>query len=234
MKVALYMRVSTEDQENENQDLRLREVAEIRGYDIVGIYTDKESGGKRSRPGLDKMIKDARRGRFNGIMAVKVDRIARSLQDLLEIAGNLGSYGVDLLFTDQDLDISSSQGKLMFQILGAFAEYEREIIQDRTKAGLRRARREGKRIGRPGIHHKTKEKVRKLRLDGLSYREISEKVTYKTKKGKVKHISRTQISRILSEGVPKRGGEKSGVTSVEEGTVSKTDVLGTEGVESDV
>jgi len=99
------------------------------------------------------MLRDARRKEWDKVLAVKVDRIARSLKDLLEIAGTLGQHNIGLSFTDQDLDISSSEGRLMFQIMGAFAEYEREIIIERTKAGMRRARKQGKKIGRPKIEH---------------------------------------------------------------------------------
>ena len=217
MKIALYMRVSTEDQENRNQELRLQEVAQAHGWDIVETFQDKESGGKRSRPGLEEMIKGARSGDFNGVVAVKVDRIARSLQDLLEIAGTLGSYGVDLFFTDQDLDISSSQGKLMFQILGAFAEYERDIIKDRTKAGLRRAKREGKKLGRPKIHGSKVRKVRELRADGLSVRRIAEEAG----------ISKSAVSRILRN-VPKTSDSGTGSSQLLDPHGSEGDLLGTD------
>jgi len=220
-KVALYLRVSTDDQTNENQRIRLEEISKVRGYEIVEVYLDQESGGKRSRPGLDRMLSDARRGRFKVVLAVKVDRIARSLQDLLEIAGSLGNSGVDLLFTDQDLDISSSQGRLMFQILGAFAEYERAMIRERTMAGLRRAKRQGKKLGRPKVHGSKVRKVRELREEGLSIRRISEEVG----------ISKSQVSRILS--VPKTSPPNPGVSDTGKFPVPKSSVSGTdEGVSS--
>ena len=217
MKVALYMRVSTEDQHNDNQDLRIREVCEVRGWDIVRVYEDTESGGKRSRPGLDAMLSEAKRGHFSGVVAVKVDRIARSLRDLLEISGSLGRYGVGLYFTDNDIDIDSSQGRLMFSILGAFAEYEREIIRDRTKAGLRRARRSGKKIGRPKIHGSKVVKIQDLHREGLSVRKIADRV----------QVSKSAVSRILREGVPKGSPSKTGGSGIENGGVPKPDVSGT-------
>ena len=173
MKVALYMRVSTDDQTNKNQEITLQEVAKIRGYDIVSIYQDQDSGSKKFRPGLDSLLSDSRSGKFAAVVSVKVDRIARSLRDLLDIAATLGRNNVDLIFTDQDLDITSSQGRLMFKILGAFAEYEREIIVERTKAGLRRAKREGKHIGRPSIHYMKRDKVIRLHNEGKSIRIIA-------------------------------------------------------------
>lgn len=209
------MRVSTDEQTNANQQLRLEEITNLRGWEISEIYQDQESGGKRSRPGLNRMLSDAKRGTFETVLAVKVDRIARSLTDLLEIAGILGSYGVGLSFTDQDFDISSSNGKLMFQILGAFAEWERGMIRERTKAGLRRAEREGKKLGRPRIHGSRVRKVWELKDEDLSVRKIAEKVG----------ISKSQVSKILS--VHKRYPEKVGGSTTGEGGVHKTNVLGT-------
>jgi len=189
MKVAGYMRVSTDHQNNENQKIRLEEFATQRGYDIFAIYEDTESGGKRNRPGLEKMLKRARRGHFNMVIAVKIDRIARSLQDLLEIAGKLGEYNVGLSFTDQDIDIGSSQGKLLFQILGAFAEFERDMIRERTKAGIERARRQKKHIGRPKVNGAKVVKVRRLREEGMSMNRIAHEVG----------IGKGSVVRILKE-----------------------------------
>ena len=200
MKIALYMRVSTDDQTNANQEIRLQELAAFRQYEIVQIYQDQESGAKRSRPALEEMLSDAQKGKFQAVLTVKVDRIARSLRDLLEIAGTLGQYNVDLLFADQNIDIKSAEGKLMYLILGAFAEFEREIIVERTKAGLRRARKAGRTMGRPKIHHEIVERVKRLHADGMSYRLIQQNVTYQTRDGKLKHISKAKIGEIL-EGV---------------------------------
>ena len=207
MKVALYLRVSTDHQNNENQKIRLVEFCEKREWEIFKIYQDEESGSKRKRPGLDSMLLDARKDLFDKVIAVKVDRLARSLRDLLEISGRLGDCAVSLSFTDQDLDISSSQGRLMFQILGAFAEYEREIIIERTKAGQRRARREGKKIGRPKIHWQTKKRILDLSDEGLSIRKIS---------GRVK-VSVGTVQKVVSD--------YRGVRSVEEGPVQVMEVI---------
>lgn len=210
MKIVLYMRVSTDDQTNENQRIRLDETVNQRGWTLVDTYQDQESGAKRSRPGLDQLLKDARAGRFDLVLVTKVDRISRSLQDLLEIAAKLGEYNVSLSFTDQPIDISSSMGKAFFQILGAFAELERSMIIERTKAGLRRARREGKRIGRPPLHHETRNKVQRLREKGKSMREISRETG----------LSIGTVHKTLTE--------KEGESPVQESTVHKTFVLRTE------
>jgi DNA invertase Pin-like site-specific DNA recombinase len=207
MKVAGYMRVSTDHQNNENQRMRLEEYCNRRGWDLIDIYEDEESGSKRNRPGLDKMLKDARSYNFDKVLAVKVDRIARSLSDLLEISGKLGDSAVSLSFTDQDLDISSSQGRLMFQILGAFAEYEREIIIERTKAGQKRARKQGKKIGRPKLNGMTKIKIIRLSQEGESIRRIAEwcKVSVGT------------VHKVLKE--------YRGVSPVQDDDVHKTEVI---------
>lgn len=207
MKVALYMRVSTDHQQNENQLLVLERVAIQRGLDIVGRFKDKESGAKRNRPGLNDLLSEARKGSFQLVLAVKIDRIARSLKDLLEISGKLGSYGVGLSFTDQDIDISSSAGRLMFQILGAFAEWERELNRERTIAGQNRARREGKRIGRPKLHWQTKRRILDLSDEGLSIRKIAGRV----------NVSVGTVQKVVSD--------FRGVPSVENETVHKTEVI---------
>jgi DNA invertase Pin-like site-specific DNA recombinase len=165
------------------------------------------------------MLSTARSGKIGKVIAVKVDRIARSLQDLLEIAGKLGNYNVDLEFTDQDVDISSSQGKLMFQILGAFAEYELKIVGERTKAGLRRAKNEGKKLGRPKIHGSKAVKVMSLMEEhpDWGYRRIALEVG----------ISPASVTRIVKR-VSKRGSEKSPGSTTGIDTVSKSSVLETE------
>jgi DNA invertase Pin-like site-specific DNA recombinase len=207
------MRVSTDHQTNENQRLRIEEFCNSHNWDLVKIYQDEESGSKRNRPGLDEMIRDSRRDDFGKVVAVKVDRIARSLGDLLDIAGRLSEYAVSLSFTDQDIDISSSQGKLMFQILGAFAEWEREMIIERTKAGMRRAQKQGKKIGRPKINGMTKQKVIDLRKEGYSYSVIQKETG----------LSKGKISQILT--VHKGLMKKRGVSPIENGDVHKTEVI---------
>jgi len=227
MKVALYMRVSTDEQTTDNQEIQLIDISKARGYTVVGSYKDIISGKKKSRPELDRMLSDARKGKFDIVLSVKVDRISRSLRDLLHIAGTLGEYNIDLKFTDQDFDISSSQGKLMFQILGAFGEFEREMIVERTKAGLRRAKGKGQKLGRPKINGMIVQKVKNLHAMKRSYREISKQVTYTTKEGKVRHVSVTQVSRIL-KGVPKTPPSNMEISPSDKGGVPKTSVIGTE------
>lgn len=173
MNVVGYMRVSTDHQTNENQRLRITEFCDRRGWDLLRFYEDIESGRKRKRSGLEELLKDSRQDKFDKVVAVRVDRLSRSLIDLIEISGKLSDNAVSISFTEHDIDISSSMGRAMFQIMGVFAELEREVIVERTKAGQRRARREGKKIGRPKINGMTIDKIRRLRREGLSIRKVA-------------------------------------------------------------
>lgn len=148
MKVGLYARVSTKDQTTDNQIIRLREYCQSRGYEVVGEYVDVASGKLTHRPQLDAMLKDAKKRRFDKIIAIKIDRIGRSLINLKNIVENLTTWGIGLEMVDQDIDTSSASGRLMISLLGAFAEYERELIVERTNDGIARARKQGKDIGR--------------------------------------------------------------------------------------
>lgn len=149
MIVALYARVSTIDQDAENQLLRMREVARSRGYTIYAEYTDVASGACSRRPQLDQMLKAAKAGKVQKIMAIKLDRIARSVINLTTIMQDLEAWGVAVEFLDQPIDTSSPSGKLTTTILAAMAEFERELISDRTRDGLARAKSQGKCAGRP-------------------------------------------------------------------------------------
>jgi DNA invertase Pin-like site-specific DNA recombinase len=139
-RAALYLRVSTDKQSVENQIRDLRLVAERRGWQVVEIYRDEGiSGAKRrdQRPGLDAMLKDASRRRFDVVMAWAIDRLGRSLIDLLGTIEHLEAAGVDLYLDQQSIDTTTPMGKLLFQITGAFAEFERTMIRQRIHAGLR-------------------------------------------------------------------------------------------------
>ena len=177
MKAALYARVSRadKDQNPENQLIKLREYARNHGFVTYNEYVDHASGAQPSRPQLDRMLADARGHRFNAIIAVKLDRIGRSALNLLEILRDLEHDRIGLICTDQQIDTTIPMGKLLFTLLGAIAEFERELIRERTKDGLARAIAQGKRLGRPPNPARTDEIVR-LRQEGLSYRQIAEKL----------------------------------------------------------
>jgi DNA invertase Pin-like site-specific DNA recombinase len=153
-QVAIYVRVSTDKQAIENQLRELRRVAEHRGWRVVQEYRDagiSGAKGREARPGLDEMLKDAQRRRFDVVMAWAIDRLGRSLIDLLGTIQALEACGVDLYLDQQALDTTTPAGKLMFQITGAFAEFERSMIRQRVNAGLKRAVEAGKQLGRPRI-----------------------------------------------------------------------------------
>ncbi len=151
-RAAIYVRVSTDRQTIENQLEALRRVAEARGWQEIGIYRDSGisgSKGRAERPGLDQMLKDAGRGKFDVVMAWAIDRVGRSLIDLLGTIQSLEACGVDLYLDQQAIDTTTPAGKLMFQVTGAFAEFERAMIKERVHAGLERAKKQGKTLGRP-------------------------------------------------------------------------------------
>jgi DNA invertase Pin-like site-specific DNA recombinase len=168
---AIYMRVSTEkDQTTENQRLELEVIAQRRGWQVVATYEDagiSGTKGRDKRPGLDSLLKDAGRRKFDVVMAWSIDRIGRSLLNLLTTIEHLKAVGVDLYLDQQQLDTTTPAGKLLFQITGAFAEFEREMIVERTKAGLARARAQGKRIGRPKVADEVDAAVRASLSSGV-------------------------------------------------------------------
>src|SRR6516164_8437598 len=151
---ALYVRVSTDGQTVENQVRELKQIAERRGWTVVETYSDagiSGSKGRNHRPGLDAMLNDAKRGKFDVVMAWAIDRLGRSLIDLLGTIQELEACNVDLFLEQQAIDTTTPSGKLMFQVCGAFSEFERSMIRQRVKLGLKRAVAEGKKLGRPSI-----------------------------------------------------------------------------------
>jgi DNA invertase Pin-like site-specific DNA recombinase len=174
-RVALYARVSTlhGQQDPEMQLSELREYATRRGLSIHEEYVDQGvSGSKESRPALNRLMADAQKCRFDAILVWKIDRFGRSLKHLVNSLADLSAYGVTFISLRDNLDLSTPSGRLMFQIIGAMAEFERALIQERVRAGLRNAKAKGKRIGRPP-QEVDSSKVLALRAQGLSWREIS-------------------------------------------------------------
>ena len=167
-KVAIYCRVSTIDrQTNANQERELREVAQQRGWEVVAVYSDKVSGfkGRDKRPGFDSALKSAVRGEYNTLMAWAVDRLGRSTQDLLGTLGELHGAGCDLYVHRQAIDTRTPAGKAMYSMMGVFSELERDLIRARVLAGLRRAKDEGKVLGRPRIDAARESKFLRLRKE---------------------------------------------------------------------
>lgn len=153
-RAALYLRVSTGDQTTENQRLALEAVADQRGWTITDVYDDagiSGSKGRGQRPGLDRMLRGATRGRFDVVLTWSLDRLGRSLADLMDTLRELEGVGVDLVLHQQAIDTTTPAGRMFFQVTGAFAEFEREMIRSRVNAGLARAKAKGVRLGRPKI-----------------------------------------------------------------------------------
>jgi DNA invertase Pin-like site-specific DNA recombinase len=180
MRVAIYTRVSTGSQTTENQLRELGTVANRHGWQVVAKFTDEGiigAKGRDQRPGLNSLMEGVTRRDFDKVMAWSVDRLGRSLSDLLSVMGELKAKGVDLYLHQQSLDTGTPAGKAMFQMLGVFSEFEREIIRERVNSGLARARAQGKKLGRPRRDTpKRLAAIRKLRKRGIGINKIASKL----------------------------------------------------------
>ena len=175
-RAAIYVRVSTDKQTVENQVTVLRQIAERRGWEIIGQYSDagiSGAKGRDGRPGLDQMLKDASRRKFDVVMAWAIDRLGRSLIDLLGTIQTLEASGVDLYLDQQSIDSTTPAGKLMFQVCGAFGEFERSMIRQRIHAGLKRAVAQGKQLGRPRIDPALEKRIQAHLRGGKGIRKIA-------------------------------------------------------------
>jgi DNA invertase Pin-like site-specific DNA recombinase len=189
-RAALYMRVSTVDQHPETQLHDLRALASQRGFQIVREFTDKISGTKARRPGLDQLLVEARRGQFEVLLVWSCDRVARSVKHFLEVLDEMNRLNIEFVSFRENLDTGGALGRAIVVIISVVAELERSLIVERVRAGMRRARLEGR--GRPQLdvdrtailHH---------RNQGQSLGEIA----------KTFRISRTTVARVLKEAVPK-------------------------------
>jgi len=174
--VPIYVRVSTSDQNLAMQEEELRQYCERRGWETI-LYRDRgESGAKQDRPALNSLLTDLRKRKIDVILVWSLDRLARSLKQLLIISEECRELGVDLVSLRQNIDTTLPAGRLTFQILGAVAEFERELLRERVKAGMAQARRAGKRIGRPALRHFSPaelERIRALRTQGASVRQLA-------------------------------------------------------------
>jgi DNA invertase Pin-like site-specific DNA recombinase len=175
-KAAIYIMVSTTDQETGLQENELREFADRRGWEYQ-IFTDRgQSGAKDSRPALNQLLQQLRRKKFDVLCVGALDRLARSLRQLLTISEECKALGVDLVSLKQAIDTRLPAGRLTFQVLGAVAEFEREMLRTRVVAGMAQARRIGKHIGRPARRRLSRmeiEKIRLLRSQGKSVRQLA-------------------------------------------------------------
>ena len=169
-RVAMYARVSTDQQTTDNQLMELRQVAERHGWTVVAEYVDhgvSGAKGRKDRPQFDALLKGVSRREFDLVAAWSVDRLGRSLPDLLDCLSELQAKGVDLYLHQQAVDTSTPGGKALFQMMGVFAEFERAMIRERVNAGLARARAKGKVLGRPKAGPEVEERIRELAGQGI-------------------------------------------------------------------
>jgi DNA invertase Pin-like site-specific DNA recombinase len=172
VRVATYARVSTTGQTAENQLLALRSFAAARGWTVTE-FTDTVSGVKEQRPALNEILKAVKARQVDVVACVKLDRLARSVHHLVAMVREFGALGVDLVVLDQAIDTTTPSGRLLFHVLASVAEFERDLIRDRVHAGLRRARSQGKRLGRPRIHQVDLGRAQTLKAKGVSLRGIA-------------------------------------------------------------
>ena len=190
-RAVLYLRVSTVEQTTANQERELRQAAERAGWEVTKVYRDHGISGAKSRdkrPAFDALCRDATKRQFDVVMAWSVDRLGRSLQDLVTFLSELHALKVDLFLHQQGLDTTTPAGKAMFQMLGVFAEFERSIIQERVRAGLARAKGEGKVLGRPRIAADIETAVRATLANGTGMMKAAK--MHKVGVGTVVRISR--------------------------------------------
>ena len=177
-RAALYMRVSTKGhgQTTDTQALALHEYAQHRGFEIIGEYRDEGiSGSKDSRPALDRLMKDARARKFDVVIVARFDRFARSVSHLLRALEEFNHVGLDFVSVSESIDTSTPVGKMIFTVLGAVAELERNLIKERVHMGISRARKQGKALGRPRVDIDPLQ-VAGLRARGFSWNQIADKL----------------------------------------------------------
>jgi DNA invertase Pin-like site-specific DNA recombinase len=176
-RVAIYVRVSTDGQSVENQKRELEAIAKRHEWDVIGVFSDPGvSGAKENRPAFDRLLQGVARKDFDVVAAWSVDRLGRSLQHLLGFLEELKAKGVDLYLHQQGLDTRTPAGKALFQMLGVFAEFERAMIAERVHAGLRRAKAQGKTLGRPRVDQDTEKVIRRELAKGTGIRAVARKV----------------------------------------------------------
>jgi DNA invertase Pin-like site-specific DNA recombinase len=176
--VAVYIRVSTVHQNSDNQLHELERVAALRGWNIVATFRDdgiSGAKGRDQRPALDQLLKAATKREFDLIAVWSIDRLGRSLQHLVTTVNDLHAQGVQLYFHQQAIDTTTPSGKLMFGVFASFAEFERDLIRERIKLGLEKARKDGRRLGRPSsVTESTRAAIVELYKKGMSPKKISQ------------------------------------------------------------
>jgi DNA invertase Pin-like site-specific DNA recombinase len=193
-KAAIYARVSTPDQHVETQLYDLRKLAANRGFEVSREYCDRGvSGSKAKRPGLDAMMADARRGEFTVLLVAAFDRVARSTKNFLEIVDELHDLGIEFISAREAIDTTGPMGRMFITLIGSIAELEKSILVERIRAGMRRARMEGQRLGRAPLKVDHDALVRD-RLSGMSLTDVAKKY----------RVSRASVVRFVRDGQRRR------------------------------
>jgi DNA invertase Pin-like site-specific DNA recombinase len=187
-RAVTYSRISTGDQHLETQLLDLRAMAKQRGLEIVREYSDVISGAKSKRPGLDSLMSDARRHRFDVVLVAAFDRIARNVRHFLDVLDELSHLNVQFISMRENIDTGGPLGRAMLTIIGAISELERSLIVERVKAGMRRAKLEGRRIGRTPLNI-DREQVVEDRRSGMSLTKVAQR----------HKISRASVCRLVRD-----------------------------------
>jgi DNA invertase Pin-like site-specific DNA recombinase len=178
-RAALYLRVSTGEQTVENQRADLLKLADLRGWPVVATYEDagiSGAKGRDQRPGLDRLLKDAKRRHFDVAVFWSVDRLGRSTAGVASAMDELDAAGVSQFYFKESMDTSTAHGRAMLEMAAVFAKLERSMIQERVKAGLARVRAAGQRLGRPTVGSSVEARIRELRGEGLGIRSIARTV----------------------------------------------------------
>jgi len=188
-RTAIYARVSTRDQNPDMQIQELHAYAQARGFVVTHEFVDRESGTKESRPELDKLWHVVRARDVDVVLVWKFDRFSRSTKQLINALSEFEAIGVDFISKTDQIDTTSPAGRALFTMISAFAQFERDIISERVKSGIDRARSQGKRLGRPPRPDEQKQEIQKLRRQGLSYSQIAKQTS----------IPRSTVSVLLSK-----------------------------------
>src|ERR1700756_5769757 len=203
-RAVIYTRVSTGDQHAETQLYDLRELAKQRRFEIIHEYTDTISGAKSKRPGLDQLLADARRHRFDVVLVAAFDRVARNVRHFLEVLDELSHLNIEFVSLRENIDTGGPLGHAMVVIVGAIAELEKSLIVERVRAGMRRAKLEGRRIGRAPLNIDRAQVVGDRR-SGMSLTSVAKQY----------HVSRATVCRLVNESgalkkpsVPQLGNER--------------------------
>jgi DNA invertase Pin-like site-specific DNA recombinase len=206
-KAVIYARVSTKDQNTENQIKELREVATKSNWEIVKVYSDVKSGskGRANREGLNAMLTAVTKREVDQVLCWSVDRLGRSLTDLVSTMDTINSVGANLYIHTQGLDTNTPVGRAMFEMVGVFAQFERSLIVERVNAGLAVAKAKGVTLGRPRVKERLKQQIRGLIAEAKSVRAIAKEMKVST--GTVINIKKGMTSAETSSVVPPNSTE---------------------------